>query len=90
MDTCFAWPTESRSTMIPRRLTAGLLAAWAVLTVTFAVVMGFYLLLQQLGDDVGLTVLAWVGRFCLIAVVVVFVLLVVSLAWERLAADEET
>jgi TRAP-type C4-dicarboxylate transport system permease large subunit len=82
--------SEKVLAVIPRRLTAGLLTAWAVLMVSFTVLMGFYLLVQQLGDDVALTVLAWAGRVCLVFLVIVFVLLVVSLALDRLAPPDES
>jgi TRAP-type C4-dicarboxylate transport system permease large subunit len=68
-----------------RYLTVGLLAALAVLGVAFTVIMGFYLLIQQLGDDASVLVLGWAGGACLVLLVITFVLLVISLALDSIA-----
>lgn len=76
--------------VMSRYLTVGLLGALAVLGVAFTVVMGFYLVIQQLGDQASARVLEWVGGVCLVLLVINFVLLVISLALDSLAPPDRS
>ena len=78
-----------QAAVVPRKLTAGLLAVLAVLGVTFTVLMGFYVLVDQLQDVLFSQTLLWAGRVCFLLLVISFVLLVVSLAIDAVVRRDE-
>ena len=81
------WDRQSQrhaTAVVIRRIVAGLVTALAVLLVTFAVLMGFYLLTEQLGDQLAISGLRWAGRVCLIFMLIDLILLVLALAADAL------
>jgi hypothetical protein len=83
--------TGNFSTSTPvmsRRVLVGLLAALAVLLVTFSILMGFYLLTSALEDPTSTLVLGWAGRICGGLVVLNLVLLVIALAMHAIGRGD--
>lgn len=65
--------------MIFRRVLVGLLATFAVLLVSLAVLMGFHLLIEGMNDADATAVVRWAGRICLALLLVDLMLLVLAL-----------
>ncbi len=75
--------------MIFRRTLAVLVSIFAVLLVTLAVLMGFLVLVEGLGDQAASTALRWAGRVALVLLSVDLVLLVFALALHALSTPSD-
>jgi len=73
--------------LISNKVVSTLLAAFAVLTVTCAVLMGFQSLLSSLHDAVAARALQWIGFGCSILLITDVVLLVGALSVRALEQD---
>ncbi|MBC8351225.1 MAG: hypothetical protein H8E66_04515 [Planctomycetes bacterium] len=73
--------------MISNKVVTALLAAFAILIVSCAVLMGFQVLLSSLHDAAAAQVLQWVGFGCLALLVIDVLLLIGALAVRSLDQD---
>lgn len=73
--------------MISNKIVSTLLAAFAILIVTCAVLMGFQVLLSSLHDTVAARVIQWIGCGCVILLVIDLVLLVGALSVRAVEQD---
>jgi hypothetical protein len=75
--------------VIPRTLLLIFLAAFTVLIVSFAVLMGGYGIPAAMGDPRGASVLGWAALACGLLLGVDTILLMVAMAWCLLEQTDE-
>ncbi len=75
--------------MISDKVVSTLLAAFAILIVACAVLLGFQVLLSSLHDTVAARALQWIGFGCVVLLVVDSLLLVGALSVRVLEKDRE-
>jgi hypothetical protein len=73
--------------LISNKVVSTLLAAFAILIVSCAVLMGFQVLLSSLHDTVAARALQWIGFGCVILLITDVVLLVGALSVRALEQD---